>query len=254
MRPFMSQNDDGTHTPIAPSMALTVMDAWETLPTESVDQKRLARHKVISADKTDPAHVAFDMLRTRLLQTLSDRGWSRVAVTSPTDDCGKTFVAMNLAQAVARRESMRTILMDLDLRQPGIADIMGITPRASMKDFLSGYTAPEEFFQRIERNLAVGLCDGPVASSAEILQESITGEVLDEVADVLRPDVMIYDLPPVLSGDEVVGFLPNLDGALIVAGGGRTTAEEIRQVERLFGASVPILGVILNKAEDGFRI
>ena len=32
----------------------------------------------------DPAHAAFDMMRTRLLRTLRANGWTSVGVTSPT--------------------------------------------------------------------------------------------------------------------------------------------------------------------------
>ena len=102
--------------------------AWERLRTVTLDRRHLTRHRVIAADRVDPAHVAFDVLRTRLLQTLRARGWRRVAITSPTQGCGKTFVAANLAFSLSRRASCRTVLLDLDLRIPSLAAVLGVAP------------------------------------------------------------------------------------------------------------------------------
>ena len=66
----------------------------------------------------------------------------------------------------------------------------------------------------------------------------------------LQPDVVLYDLPPALACDDVIAFLPQLDGVLLVVGGGLTQAEDVRKCERLLAGQTPLLGVILNKAED----
>lgn len=248
------KDPEGDVAPAGSSTAIALSDPWDQLPLEPPDKRHLARNRLISATRGDPAHNAFDMLRTRLMAVLAERGWSRIGITAPTDGCGKTFVAANLAFAVARRETCRTVLLDLDLRHPGLAPVLGMRPGEKMQDFLQGFLAPEEFLRRTAANLAVGLNGDPVDHAAEILQESLTGEVLEELCEVLRPEVLLYDLPSVLTHDDVVAFMPNLDGVLIVAGAGITTAAHIRECERLFSGSVPILGVILNRAEEGVSI
>ena len=60
---------------------------------------------------------------------------------------------------------------------------------------------------------------------------------------------MLFDLPPILTNDDVIAFRAQYDAVLVVAAGGATRAEELRLVERQLGEGTPILGVVLNKAE-----
>lgn len=106
-------------------------DLWERFRSVTLDPRHLARRRLISAGREDPAYVTFDVLRTRLLQALKARGWSRVAITSPTKGCGKTFVSSNLAFSLART-SRRIALMDMDLRIPSLATVLGVRGRCSI--------------------------------------------------------------------------------------------------------------------------
>ena len=107
---------------------------WSALTPFPVDLAHLDRHRIVTARREDPAHTAFDILRTKLVQTLAERGWSRVAITSPTKDCGKTFTAANLAISLSRQEALRTVLLDCDLRRPSLHKVMGVkTPGSILK-------------------------------------------------------------------------------------------------------------------------
>ncbi len=222
---------------------------WQAMKPAQLSDKHLAKNRIVSAARNDPAHVSFDMLRTRLLLAMRENGWTRVAISSPTSGCGKSFVAANLAVALARRDSCRTVLMDFDLRTPMLAKLFGVTPEADMQEYLGGHIAPEDFLQRVGHNLALGLVKEPAENPAELLQEAMTSEVLDEVQDVFCPEMMIFDVPAVLEHDDLVAFLPNVDGVIYVVGGGKSKAEEVLEAERLLGGIKPLLGVVLNKAE-----
>lgn len=222
---------------------------WDSLAVAVPDEAELAAAKVISATRDHPAHAAFDMLRTRMLQALSDNGWTRVAITAPTRGCGSSFVTMNLAYAAARLDNSRTVVMDMDLRTPSLGDMLNIEAPAEMAAYLSGEIAPEDFFVATRPNLAVGLSATAAENSAEMFQATMTGDVLDELSDLLAPDLVLFDMPPALEYDDVLAFLPNVDAVLIVAGGGVSSAEEITKVEQILSEVKPILGVMLNKAD-----
>lgn len=224
-------------------------DLWPQLQTVRISTAHLAKNRVIAAKRKDPAHLAIDMLRTRLMQVLKEHGWNRVAITSPTSGCGKTFVASNLAIAMARGENRRVVLMDMDLRNPGLAQVFGVNTPASMREYLSGYRLPEEYFVRVGQNLALGLNSTPEEASAELLLEDMTTEVLGDIQNSFQPDVVLYDLPPALEQDDVTAFLPQVDGVLLVVGGGISKAEDVRLVEQMLGDGTPLIGAILNKAE-----
>lgn len=222
---------------------------WRNLVSVPLNEKHLKKQRMIALHNSHPAHVAFDMLRTRLFQELAERGWTRVAITSPTAACGKSFVAGNLALSLSRLEEVRTVLMELDLRNPSLASTFGVAPLDSMQEYLAGRIEPEDFMLRVRDNLALGLCDQPVPNASEVLQESMTAYVLDELQESMDPEIMLIDLPPALAQDDVLAVLPNVDAVLLVVGGGTTTADEIRRVEQLLGDVKPLLGVVLNKTD-----
>ena len=60
----------------------TLAQTWAGMSEFTLDERHLERNRIITAGRNDPAHAAFDVLRTRLLQALAERGWSRVAITS----------------------------------------------------------------------------------------------------------------------------------------------------------------------------
>ena len=56
----------------------------------SPTRELLARNRIVTFADTDPAHATFDMMRTKILRMLRQNGWTSVAITSPTNGCGKT--------------------------------------------------------------------------------------------------------------------------------------------------------------------
>ncbi|PZQ52149.1 MAG: chromosome partitioning protein [Rhodovulum sulfidophilum] len=225
--------------------------AWAALRAADLDPARLARNRIIGGGRADPAHIAFDLLRTRMLRALGERGWRRVAITSPGPGCGKTFVTANLALSLARRTSCRVVALDMDLRIPSLGRVLGVAETGRMEDCLAGRVPPARHLRRVGANLALGLNASPAANPAELLQEATTAAALDRIGAELAPEVVLCDLPPALVCDDVLAILPRIDAVLLVAGGATTTAADIRACERLIGAETPLLGVILNKAEDG---
>ncbi|MFT7058538.1 MAG: Mrp family chromosome partitioning ATPase [Pseudorhodobacter sp.] len=223
---------------------------WESLSKIALDEVWLAGNGVFTNPTQNPACSYFDILRTKILQAMQDRGWQRIAVTSPTHGCGKSFVATNLAFSLARRPSSRNVLIDLELRGPNLAKILGLADVGSLEDFLLGEQPLESHFCRLGQTLAFGLNDRPVIEAAELLHEPSTSEALDAMMAQLDPQIVVYDAPPVLVTDDVLALLPKVDAVLLVIDGTRTTAEEVRACERLLEGRCPLMGVVLNRAQD----
>ncbi|MEM8759596.1 MAG: exopolysaccharide biosynthesis protein, partial [Pseudomonadota bacterium] len=59
-------------------------EVWASLDELPIDADKMRRERIVAFQKTDPSHVTFDVLRTRLLKVMRENGWSRLAVTSPT--------------------------------------------------------------------------------------------------------------------------------------------------------------------------
>jgi protein-tyrosine kinase len=231
------------------SSGMTPALAWAALKEATLDPAHLESTRIVSYRKSDAAHVAFDLLRTRLQKVLKDNRWSRIAITSPTKGCGKTFVAANLALSLARQSDIRTILVDMDLKVPGMAQTLGLTTPSAIEWFLTGQTRPEAFLRRVGRNFAVGVNTERVRDSAELIKDERAAAALARMHEVFKPNAVIFDLPPMLISDDAIAFMPQVDCVLLVAASGQTSPAEIDECERLLGESTNFLGVLLNKCD-----
>jgi Mrp family chromosome partitioning ATPase len=247
--PWQTSDADGGASAGRPGRAATA-DPWLALEEIALDPRLLTRERIVTRDKSDPAHMAFDALRTRLLKALHDNRWSRIAITSPTKGCGKTMVACNLALSLARQPETRCMLVDLDLRAAQIAQRLGQREAHAIEPYLLGEVAPRDYFRRAGANLALGLNNARIWNSAELVQSRRVAATLASTWKLYRPQVVLFDMPPMLTSDDVLAFLPNVDCVLLVAGGGQTKAREIEECERLMAEHTNFLGVVLNKAED----
>lgn len=48
----------------------------------------------------------------------------------------------------------------------------------------------------------------------------------------------------------MIGFKNQVDSILLVVGGGETRTNDIRKVHKIIGSDIPLLGIVLNRAED----
>jgi len=227
-------------------------DLWEDLKLVLPDARALARDGAPLVDyyRDHPTAKAFDLLRTRLMQALRQHGWTRIAIVAPTTGCGATFTAVNLALSLARVPGSRTLLVDLDQRNPGVARALGLSGDWQISDFLSARCLPEEHLIRCSETLALALNTQTNVNASEQLHDSITAAVLEDTEEELAPDVVLYDLPAMLEYDDPAAFLPHLDGVLLVADGTRTTKTQIEECERILDGQTPLLGVVLNRGRD----
>ncbi len=235
---------------------LAMRDSWPFLPVLHADPDTLDRHLVITARRRDPAHAAFDVLRGRMMQALNDHHWYRVGITSPTRGCGKSFTAINLAISLSRFEGWRTVLLEMDLRHSSLASMLGVQSPANAADFLRGSIAPAAYLRKLATgengigdSLAIGLNGRSEAFPAELFQRPESAEALARIQAEMRPNVVLYDLPPALAQDDVLSMRQHLDCMLVVVGGGTTNATELREMVRRLGDDLPILGVVLNNGE-----
>ena len=108
--------------------------------------------------------------------------------------------------------------------------------------------SPEEVFIRLADCFAVGVADAPRSHSAEILQSSLCAEALLETMDTLRPDIVLYDLPPLFAVDDALAFAPRADCALVVAAEGESRLDDIDACVAHLAKATEVLGVVLNKS------
>lgn len=225
--------------------------AWPELADFEPDPAQMSRARVVTFADADPAHVTFDMMRTKILRVLRQNGWTSLGITSPTADCGKTTVSLNLAFSLAHQPEIRTVLVDLDLRRPAVARHLGLAAPQSMASVLRGTRPVAENFVRYGDNLAIGTNASGIRASSELLLNPATAQGVAGLKAAFQPDVILYDLPPMLQSDDVMAFLPHLDCVLLIAAAEKSRLDEVDKCEHELSEQTNVLGVVLNKCRYG---
>lgn len=237
----------------APAALVNSARVWASLNRIEPDLETLAGNGLFPmAEEAGPAQ-RFDLLRTQMLHALAERGWSRIGLTAPRRGCGTTLIAANLALSFARRPDSRTVLVDLDLRRPALARLFGLTDVPPLRPYLSEDQPLESHFLRIGTGLALGANGRGESDPSSILHGRACDIALDAIAAQLEPGVILYDLPPLLDGDEVLALKPQLDAVILVADGTSTSPGDLNACTRLLDGQLPILAAILNRGEDAAR-
>lgn len=220
-------------------------DLWASLPEVTPSDREMERHH-IHARKRSAAAATFDIMRTKLLHQLRSHNWRRVAITSPTANCGKTTLALNLGFGLARQRDLSCMLLDFDLRRPSMAEMLGLRRPPQFSDVLTGAAEAEERLLRIGDNFALGVNAQPQPDSAELLQRVETGRTVDAIEHRFAPDAMIFDMPPMLLADDALGFIDQIDCVILVAAAGTSSMPEIARCSDELKARCNFLGVVLN--------
>lgn len=215
-------------------------------------QQDLERNRIIHPGFSEDALTGYKMLRTRIQQELSGNDWKTVAVTAAHDGAGKTVTALNLAITLASHGGHEVYLVDLDLRNPSIADYLGLPKDiAGLSAYLDeGWPIRDLLWDIGVENLAILASRDRMSDSSERITSKRMQDLYSALKAASPNPIVIFDLPPVLSADDAVAIAPFMDGVLLVAAEGETSREGFKSSLELLG-NANILGVVLNKADIG---
>ncbi len=195
---------------------------------------------------------AFRTLRTAL--SFADQDSNQIVISSPEPGDGKTTVLANLAVAMAQ-SGKRTLLIDADLRRPGLTALMGMRGTAGLTSVLRGEgdvagMAAAHIRSSGFQDLDV-LPSGPRPSNpAELLGSRRFSELLGWAEAVY--DQVLVDSPPALATSDtiVVGRLTN--AAVLVVQPAKNRRRTVTNcVESFSLMKIPLLGIVVNRVDSG---
>jgi Mrp family chromosome partitioning ATPase len=70
-----------------------------------------------------------------------------------------------------------------------------------------------------------------------------------ELKNRYRSRIVVFDLPPLLSGADVLAFAPHAEAALLVVEEGKTPAEDVTRAAELL-STTHLIGAVLNKSVE----
>jgi capsular exopolysaccharide synthesis family protein len=192
---------------------------------------------------------AFRSLRTSLVFTNGTEGKRMIAVTSTQPLEGKTTTACNLAVALALGGS-RVMLIDADMRRPGLHRTMGLQNEVGLSHVLTGQARVREAVQRTsEPNLYVMTAGRTPPNPSELLSSSRMQNLLSNL-EAGPFDWVIIDTPPVLAVTDAVIIAPYVSGIVFVVGAEMTRrAHAERAIETIQSGKPNIIGAVLNRVD-----
>ncbi len=203
-------------------------------------------------DSKDMRSRPFTLLRAQLLRIARARGWKIIGITSPTPKVGKSFVASNLAAALARTPDLHTYLFDFDLRRSTIAKNFGLTGEVGVSHFLDGtITDLRQVAQAIPgEHLTVFPSYPNAAASDELVGSTRMDSLITAMRQLPEKTICLCDLPPVFANDDAVIVSQKIDAYLLVIEDGVTTRKQVRDSFRLLSPA-PCIGTVLNRYNAG---
>jgi Mrp family chromosome partitioning ATPase len=217
----------------------------------ALDGVYLQSRRIVAYDGRNPHSRSFDILRTQVLRAMDMKGWSILAITSPTPGCGKTLTAVNMALSMARQPERSVLLVDLDLRKPQVAASLGLKNDIGVLDILEEKVA----FQVATITATIDKCTLdvlPTAStshSSDLMASNAMTKLLQDIKRESHSRIVILDLPPMLTGNEVISILPHVDCALLVAAVGVSSVRDIEECNKHL-TSTDIVRFVLNKVPE----
>jgi protein-tyrosine kinase len=216
----------------------------------NTDNKHLQENRIITGFKPGKWRESFKMLRTRCLQSMDAMKWKTLAVTSPNGNAGSSLTAANLAISVAMELNRSVLLVDANFQNPSISKLFGIQASAGLSDhLLSGTPLNEVLVNPSIDRLLILPAGGDLLKSTEILRSPKMIRLVNEMKNRYASRIVIFDLPPLLSQADTLGFSPYADCLLLVVEEGHTKTNELEQAASLL-KDINLLGTVLNKATD----
>ena len=241
--------DDRLRSPedVQNQLGIPILGVVRPLPDDDVGDHHIYVHG-------HPLSVQTECFRTvRTSITLSESETRCLAITSSEQGEGKTTLTSNLAVTFAQTGS-RTLLIDADMRRPGLSKLLGIRGQGGLSEILRAHdNVPQMCQERSVSTEVPGLdvlpCGPRMMNAGVLLSMPSLATVLDWA--VSEYDQVLVDCPPTLpvSDASIVGNF--VDGMLFLLNPEKTHRRSaLRAVDQLRSVGMNLIGVVTNSSSE----
>lgn len=192
---------------------------------------------------------SYRTLRTNIQLTNLDHPPKSLVITSAAPLEGKSTTALNLAVALAQKES-KVLLIDADLRKSVVHKLLRLDNSTGLADAILNHSRLEAAVQRPNNidNLWVLTSGSTPSNPSELLGSSRMKALMEQVRK--EYDYVIYDTPPLISVSDSAILASQADGVLLVISPGKVKREIVRRTKELLERiGTPVLGCVFNGVE-----
>jgi receptor protein-tyrosine kinase len=209
-------------------------------------RKRMTGPESIFLDDPDAAAASESLrsVRNSIVSKNHEAG-TILVVASPRDGEGKTLIAANLGEAIARTGKL-VVIVDGNLRKPGLHTIFALDNARGLGTLLANPEIPWTTATiRVTPNLAVLPAGTTPAHPSDLLASDTFGTLVDELVTVA--DVVIVDTPSLDVANDAIAVARHAQRVVLVCRLGKTPITDIDDTRTKFeetGASVA--GIVVN--------
>jgi len=247
---FLDLLEDRFRSPeeLTDQLGVTILSGIQHLP----DQQGIGAEGILMAHSPRaPEGEAFRTLRTHI--SFSESETDLLAFTSAQPSDGKTTIVSNLGVAFSL-SGKRTLVIDADMRKPGMSKLFGVRGQAGLSDLLrSNESIDDAVTSRLHPtgidNLDLLPCGPKPPDPLELLNSSRLSDLIG-YADS-QYDQVIIDCPPMVAGTDAGVIGRSVDGLVLVIQPMKNHRRQlIRVVESIRRLRVSLLGVVLNRIPE----
>jgi len=207
-------------------------------------------NRIVSALEQNEFANAFKILGTQIIQRMQEHGWKSLAISSVAAGEGSTTTTINLGISIAKEVEYTVLVVDANLRDPGVHKYFGISPKYGLSHYLNGEVELSDILINPENiNHFVILPAGDtLLNSSEMLSSPRMQALVSELQQRYPKRIVLFDLPPVIGTADTLAFIPSVDAALLVVEDDVTKEASLKTaIEYL--SETNIIGTVLNKAK-----
>jgi|OpeIllAssembly_1097287.scaffolds.fasta_scaffold200208_1 exopolysaccharide/PEP-CTERM locus tyrosine autokinase len=192
----------------------------------------------------------FKVLRGQILFPKDRKVPRSMLVTSTFPAEGKTYVASNLATALAMSIDDYVLAIDADLRRPRLHNMFGYSKVKGLHDYLVGNAPLDELIIKtgIDK-LSVLPAGKPPRNPTELVSSNMMVKFLEEVKELNQDRFIIIDSPPSSVTAESKFLAQQVDGIIFVVMANKTPRKDIEKAIDNLGRE-KILGIVFNGYEQ----
>lgn len=228
--------------------AYTASDAENALGFPVIAALPRSSQQRLNPDVETPSPLAasYQILSTQILAIKEKLQGPGILIAAAEPAVGRSTIAANLAISLAR-DGARVLLIDADLRKPGLHNHFGLQNRAGLSEILGGTAGIEDVVQPtgVEGLLFIAAGEPPV-NPVRFLRSGAMDEFVEQISK--GADFIVFDSPAGSTFGDPIVLAENVQNVVLIHEAGRSASEAEyefhKSLERL---GVNVIGMVLNK-------
>jgi tyrosine-protein kinase Etk/Wzc len=194
--------------------------------------------------KSDIAE-SFRGLRTKLRFILKNKNQNTILITSSIPSEGKTFISVNIAIGYAITNK-KTIIIGLDLRNPGLSKVFESGTPMGISTYLSGQSTLLESISKTHIENLDYFSAGPIPPNpSELIGTEKMVEMIVELKKIY--EFVIIDTPPINIVSDALQILDSIDTVVYIVRLKYTRKRFLEDINNLYKTDqVKNIGIVIN--------